>query len=76
MPLCLGHLYMALAREDLSSWVKGTAIKENTSKNIADFVFRDVICRYSMPLRMVSDGGPENKAVTDELLSQYRIKHT
>jgi hypothetical protein len=76
MPLCLGHPYMALAREDLSGWVEGTAMKENTSKNIADFVFRDVICRHGMPLRMVSDGGPENKAVTDELLSRYGIKHT
>jgi hypothetical protein len=68
IPLYLGHLYIALAREDLSGWVEGIVIKENTSKNIADFVFRDVICRYGMPLRMVSDRGPKNKAVIDELL--------
>jgi transposase InsO family protein len=29
-----------------------------------------------MPLRVVSDGGPENKAITNELLTRYGIKHT
>lgn len=76
MPPCAGYLYLALAREDLSGWVEGQALRDNDSKNVSKFIFEDIICRHSMPLRLVSDGGPENKALTDELLARYGIKHT
>lgn len=67
---------MALAREDLSGWVEGCALRDNDSKSIATFMFKDVICRHGMPLRVVSDGGPENRGVAHELFMRYGIKHT
>ena len=41
-----GYKFIVFARDDLSGWVEGRALKENTARNVAKFLYEDVICRH------------------------------
>jgi hypothetical protein len=71
-----GYKYIVFGRDDLSGWVEGRAMKENTARNVARFLYEDVICRHGCPRRIVVDGGSENKSVAEALLERYRIQRT
>ena len=71
-----GFGFIVFARDDLSGWVEGRAIKAADSKNVARFIYEEVICRHGCPQRIVLDGGNENLNLTKELLKHYRIKRT
>jgi hypothetical protein len=38
-------------------------MKENSSRNVAKFLYEDVICRHGCPVKVVMDGGSENKKI-------------
>lgn len=69
-----GYKYIVFARDDLSGWSEGRALKENNSRNVARFLYEDVICRHGCPIKVVVDGGSENKLVAKSLLEDYRVK--
>jgi transposase InsO family protein len=71
-----GFKYIVFARDDLSGWVEGRAIRENNSAEVAKFLFEDVITRHGCPERIVVDGGPENKHISQRLLERYKINRT
>ena len=68
--------FIVFARDDLSGWVEARAIDRANSKNVAKFIYEDVICRHGCPLRIVLDGGRENLDLTKDLLERYRIQRT
>jgi len=76
MPESNGFKFIVFARDDLSGWVEGHAIRNADSKNVAKFIYEDVICRHGCPLRFVLDGGSENMDLTKDLLEHYRIQRT
>ena len=41
-----GYKFIVFARDDLSGWVEGRALKENTARNVAKFLYKDVVCRH------------------------------
>ena len=45
-----------------------------TSKAVARFLWKDVICRQSCFGKLVIDGGSENKESVEELAGRYGIK--
>jgi hypothetical protein len=69
-----GYRYAVFARDDLSGWTEGRALKENTSQAVAKFLFEDIICRHGCPLKVVMDRGSENKGVAQGLLEKYKIR--
>ena len=71
-----GYKYIIFGRDDLSGWVEGCALKENTARNVAKFLFEDIICRHGCPHWIVVNGGSENKSVAKALLKRYRIQRT
>src|SRR5438552_10547659 len=71
-----GYKFIVFARDDLSGWVEGRALKENTARNVAKFLYEDVICRHGCPRRIIIDGGSENKSVAKVLLERYRVQRT
>ena len=71
-----GFGFIVFARDDLSGWVEGRAIKAADSKNVAKFIYEDVICRHGCPRRIVLDRGSENLNLTKDLLEHYKIKRT
>ena len=42
--------------------------------NVAKFLFEDVICRHGDSGRIIIDGGPENKAETEELIALHGVR--
>ena len=71
-----GYKFIVFGRDDLSGWVEGRALKENTAHNVAKFLYEEVICRHGCPQRIVVDGGSENKSVAKALLENYRVQRT
>src|SRR5579862_3314307 len=69
-----GYKYTVFTQDDLFGWSEGCAIKERNSRNIAKFIYEDIICRHGCPLKIVMDGGSENKKLTKTLLEDYKIK--
>jgi hypothetical protein len=56
-----GYKFIVFARDDLSGWVEERAIKENTARNVARFLYEDVICRHGCPQRIIIDGGSKTR---------------
>jgi hypothetical protein len=76
MPDSGGFKFIVFARDDLSGWVEGRAIRVANSKSVAKFIYEDIICRHGCPRRLVLDGGSENMDLTRDLLEHYRIRRT
>ena len=76
MPVVDGFGFIVFARDDLSGWVEGKALKNANSANVSKFIYEDVICRHGCPLRIVLDGGSENLDLTRDLLERYKIRRT
>ena len=74
MPSWKGYQYMVLARDDLSGWVEGRALRHANSANISDFLRTEVICRHGLFGRLVVDGGPENKEKVDEAIELLSLQ--
>ena len=73
MPNSAGYGYIVFAQDDLSRWVKGRALARATSKNVAKFIYEEVICHHGCPKRIVMDQGTENLDLTRDLLEKHRI---
>ena len=69
-----GFGFIVFARDDLTGWVEGRAIKVVNSKEVARFIYEDVVCRHGCPQRIVLDRGSENLSLTKDLLEHYKIK--
>ena len=50
-----GYGYIVFAWDDLSGWVEGRALARATSKNVAKFIYEEVICRHGCPKHIVMD---------------------
>ena len=74
LPEVNGYGFIVFARDDLSGWVEGRAIKQANSLQVSRFIYEDVICRHGCPWKIVLDGGSENMDLTKDLLERYRIK--
>ena len=59
-----------------TKWVEAEALATITKKNIRNFVWRHIICRYGIPKVLVSDNGKQfdNTAFKD-FCSELRIKN-
>ena len=60
----------------MSRCVEVRAIKAANSKNVAKFIYKDVICRHGCLQRVILDRRSENLNLTNELLEHYKIKRT
>ncbi|RAQ98663.1 putative gag-pol poly protein [Stemphylium lycopersici] len=59
MPQCFGKKYLVIARDYLSGWPEARALSNNKSKTIAEFIYEDIICRWSTSRKLMVDGGPD-----------------
>ena len=62
--------------DDLSGWVEGWALARANSKNIAKFIYEEVICRHGCPKHIVMDWETENLDLTKDFLERHRIRQT
>ena len=74
MPFCEGYRFLVVARCDLSGWVEAKPLCTLSSRAVADFLWKDVICRHGCFGKLVIDGGSENKDAVVELAQRYKVK--
>ena len=73
MPEAHGYRYIVAARDDLSKAAEGRALRKANSKQLSQFFWEQIICRYGTVGMVVTDNGPEVKGAFDELLRRYGI---
>ena len=69
-----GSKYMVGMRDDLSGWAEYKALRKASSPAVAKFIYEVWMARFGCPLLIVNDGGPENKALTKELLERFNVR--
>ena len=74
MLLCQGKHYLIAACEDFSGWIEVRALSKASATQVAQFLWKDVICWHGVFERLIVDGGGENKAEVIELTQRLEIK--
>ncbi|KAL3680524.1 hypothetical protein R1sor_023480 [Riccia sorocarpa] len=69
-----GLRYLALAREDLSNFVEGRALRTKGVEGICKFLLEDVISRYGSVGRIRVDRGDLNAHEAREFFERYGVK--
>ena len=75
MPKAGRFRYIVQARCSLTGWPEFRMMAEENGKNIADFIFENVICRWGAVREIVSDNGGPYVAALKELADKYHIRH-
>jgi Integrase zinc binding domain/Integrase core domain len=71
-----GNKYIVVATDYMTKWPEARAIPQATAKQVASFIFEDIICRHGCPHLILSDRGSHfRNHVIDELMEEYKIKH-
>jgi hypothetical protein len=74
MPLGVNkYKYIVAAQDDLTQAAEGRALKKNNSKNVAAFLWEEIICRYGSIGKIVTDNGPEFGKACESLIKKYGI---
>ena len=59
----------------MTGWPKGRPLARATIKAVAQFIYKEIICRHGCVLIIITDRGPKNKAVARELIKRYKIQN-
>ncbi|KAL3682400.1 hypothetical protein R1sor_000422 [Riccia sorocarpa] len=74
MPLGLwGMKYLVLAREDLSNFVEGRALRMKSVEGICRFVLEDIVCRYGSVGSLRADRGDLNAEEARTFFRRYGV---
>ena len=75
-PPSKGHIWILVATEYFMKWVEAISLKKATGPAVANFIREHIICRFSIPHKIVTDNGTPfvNKDVW-KLLDHCHIKH-
>jgi hypothetical protein len=73
MPPSSGYKFIVDLRDDLSGWLEAKMLSKATSKNIAKFLFEDVMCRFGCVLQLTTDNGTEFDGVVQVLADEYNV---
>ncbi|KAL3689190.1 hypothetical protein R1sor_015499 [Riccia sorocarpa] len=75
MPLGLwGMRYLVLAREDLSNFVEGRALRTKSVEGICRFILEEIVCRYGSVGRLRADRGDMNAEEARIFFQRFGIK--
>ena len=75
-PPSFGNLYILLAVDYVSKWVKAIACPRNDANTVVSFLQKNILGRFGTLRTIISDGGSHfaNK-IFAKLMSRYGIKH-
>ena len=75
-PPSVGNLYILLAVDYVSKWVKTTACSKNDANTVVRFLQKNILSRFGTPRTIISDGGSHfSNKVFDRLMKKYGIKN-
>ncbi|KAA3473964.1 RNA-directed DNA polymerase (Reverse transcriptase), Ribonuclease H [Gossypium australe] len=71
-----GHQFIFVVIDYFSKWVKVTSYANVTKSVVNKFLKKEIICRYGMPERIISDNALNlNNSTIAEVCSQFKIRH-
>ncbi|KAA3482966.1 RNA-directed DNA polymerase [Gossypium australe] len=71
-----GHRFIFVVIDYFTKWVEATFYANVTKSTISKFLKKEIICRYGMPERIISDNALNlNNSMIAEVCSQFKIKH-
>ena len=75
MPLGLwGMKYLVLAREELSNFVEGRALRTKSTEGVCRFILEDIFSRYGTIGRMRADRGELDAAEATNFFERYGVR--
>lgn len=75
-PPSKGYTWILAATECFTKWVEAISLKNATGPAVANFIKENIICRFGIPRRILSDNGtPFINANVRELLALYDVDH-
>ena len=75
MPPAAGYRYIVQARCSLSAWPEWRALRSETGRTLAAFIFEDILCRWGAVEEIVTDNGTAFVAALDYLADRHGIRH-
>ena len=71
-----GHEYILVAIDYFTKWVEVTSYKSVTQAVVARFLKQNIICRYGIPVELITDNGKSlNGKMIKQLCQQFKIEH-
>jgi hypothetical protein len=71
-----GNKYILVIMDYFSKWPEAIAMKEATAENVYKYLYKEIICRYGIPKKIISDRGSHfNNKKIEELCLKYGIEH-
>ncbi|GKV26836.1 hypothetical protein SLEP1_g36061 [Rubroshorea leprosula] len=58
-----GCTYLVVAVDYFTKWIEAKPLSTTTEKKIEEFLFNSILCRFSIPKRIITDNGPQFRAV-------------
>ncbi|KAG8488615.1 hypothetical protein CXB51_016573 [Gossypium anomalum] len=71
-----GHRFIFVVIDYFTKWVEATSYANVTKSAVSKFLKKEIICRYGMPERIISDNALNlNNSTIAEVCNQFKIKH-
>jgi len=71
-----GHKFILVAIDYFTKWVEANSYAHVTQKVVKRFIEKDLVYRYGLPARLVTDNAQNfNGKLIDELCTKWKIKH-
>jgi hypothetical protein len=68
--------YIVVAMDYFTKWPEAKAITEANAKEVATFIYEEIICRHGCPTKILSDRGSHfNNQLIGNLVKRFQIKH-
>ncbi|KAL3515062.1 hypothetical protein ACH5RR_021964 [Cinchona calisaya] len=75
-PASNGHRFILVAIKYFTKWVEAKSYKYVTKKVVAEFIRKNIICRFGIPDTLVTDNAKNlNNDMVDGLCARFKIKH-
>ena len=71
-----GHRFIFVVIDYFTKWVEAASYASVTKSVVTRFIKREIICRYGLSERIVSDNGLNlNNDMVTEVCTRFKIKH-
>ncbi|CAJ2651927.1 unnamed protein product [Trifolium pratense] len=71
-----GHRFILVAIDYFTKWVEAASYANVTKQVVARFIKKEIICRYGIPSKIITDNGSNlNNNTMKELCEEFKIEH-
>ena len=71
-----GHRFIFMVIDYFTKWVEAASYTSVTQSVIYRFIKKEIICRYEIPERIISDNATNlNNKMMEQIYEQFKIKH-